>query len=141
MKTSGFLFIFIILLGLGLTSCSTTTETTTDNTAQVQQLQMVQQNIQEQGERSGLTADVIQKLNDYAKNKAHLACKMKGLDKMASQALSDVAEDEMKESIVAMDDRLTALNLEIEAYCNTEDRRNFFHRAYNQYYLACKERD
>ena len=138
MNTTGFLIIFIILLGFGLTSCSTTTETTTENPAQVQKLQIAQQNIQERSDRSGLSADEMQKLNDYAKSKAHMACKMEKLDKSASQALSNVAENDMKESITAMDDKITALSQEIDAYCNNEERRNYFYRAYNQYYLACK---
>ena len=138
MKTTGFSIILIILLGLGLTSCSTTTETTTENTVQVQRLQMAQQNIQDQSDRSGLSSDEMQKLNDYAKNKAHLACKMANIDKSASQALSDVAEKDLKESIVSLDIKLTSLSQEIDSYCNTEERRNYFHRAYNQYYLACK---
>ncbi|NQT76678.1 MAG: hypothetical protein HQ565_03115 [Bacteroidetes bacterium] len=141
MKTNGFLIILIVLLGLGLTSCSTTTETTTNtnHTKQVQKLQIAQQNIQEGSERSGLSADEMHKLNDYAKNKAHMACKIANIDKSASQALSNVAEDELKESIIALDDKLTALSHEIEAYCNNEDRKKFFRHAYNQYYLACKQ--
>ena len=139
MKTSGFLIILIVLLGLGLTSCSTTTETTTENTSkQVQRLQLAQQNIQERGDRSGLSIDETQKLNGYAKNKAHLVCKMENLDKSASQALSDVTEKDMKESIIALDNKLTALSQEIDAYCNNEERRKFFHHAFSQYYLACK---
>lgn len=138
MKTFRFIILLTILLGLGLASCSTTSETTTKDQKEIQKLRMAQQDIQRQSDRSGLSIDEIQKIDDYAKKKAYLACKMEKIDKSASEALSEVAENDIKESIIAMDIELTALGQEIDAYCNNELRMKNFIRAYNQYYLTCK---
>jgi hypothetical protein len=134
--------IILVLFVLAMISCKTTTETTTENHATVNP--QMQANNQEQNERkadraakSGLTQDDIQKMDDYAKRKAYLECKLKDLDDQASKALSDVAAKDFKTQIAATSDQFHALGKEIDAYLNTEPKQKYFYQVYKQYAGDC----
>ena len=140
MKNTG-LIIIIFIVGL-LSACSSTQETSTETRSpklvQQQQWQEQQEKRQEQGERSGLTQDEIQKMNSYAERKAEITCQMAVLEKSSEQALSENAEREIKESIIKLDRKATELNMEIDEYCNTEPRKKYFHQIYKQYANDCE---
>ena len=141
MKNTG-LIIIISIVGIFLSACSSTqeasTETRSPKLVQQQQWQEQQENRQEQGERSGLTQEEIQKMNSYAERKAEMQCQMAALEKSSEQALSESAASEIKKSIVKLDQKATELNKEIDEYCNTEPRKKYFHQIYKQYAHDCE---
>lgn len=105
---------------------------------QQQQWQEQQKKNQEQGERSGLSQDEIQKMNSYAERKAEIVCELAELQKSSEEALSEAAAQEIKESIIRLDNKLTPLGKEIDDYCNTEPRKRYFHQIYKQYSHGCE---
>lgn len=143
MKTILHFIIFAFTI-LALSSCHTTSETTTtDNrqlTAPIQQpnQQEVKAPTEEQVQRSGLAYDEIQKLNGYAEEKGLLVCQMTQLSKDAEQALSQAASEEYKQSIIALDQKINSLSLEIDTYSNTESRQKYFYHALKQYTSGCE---
>lgn len=141
MKSHTFFLIVIIAL-LFSWGCKSSGETTSRENnrptpAQVQLWQEKQQEMQEKGERSGLTLDEINQLNAYAEEKAGLVCKMKNLEKSAEQAYSEIEAAEVKQQIVALDAQITQLVLEIEQYCHNEMRQKYFYQMYKQYAAKC----
>ena len=105
---------------------------------QMQQWEEQQQRQQEGAERSGLSQEDIQLLNNYADRNAELACKLKDLDKTASEALSPSAETEIKESVVSIDNELTVLNQEVDEFCKDNDRRTrYYHMISKEYLKRC----
>lgn len=105
---------------------------------QMQKWEEQQERIQEQSERSGLTQDEIQKLNSYAERKAKMVCQMVELQKSSDQALSEAAAQEIKESIIALDNKIIPLGKEIDEYCNTDPKKRYFYQIYKQYSHGCE---
>ncbi|MEN8224464.1 MAG: hypothetical protein ABFS05_03805 [Bacteroidota bacterium] len=134
-------FIAIVAIVL-MFACTTTEETTTDNTntlVDVQQWQEQQKRIEKGAERSGLTPDVVQTLNDYAEEKAALVCELQNLDKSVSEALSTATEQDHKESIIKIDEQLTKLSQEIDEYCkDDESRQQYFNQLMKRYTRDCQ---
>lgn len=136
------LAIFLPLLII-MFSCSSTEEVSNDSNAttlvQMQNYQQQQQDRQrEAASRSGLTPDVTQKLNDYARQKADIACQISEIDKSAAEAFSEEAQAELKQLIITLDNKMTTLTREIEQYCDSEDKMKYFNRLYRQYTKDCQ---
>ena len=135
--------IIILLLSISIMfSCSSTEEATTTanrpTTMQMQQWEEQQERQQEGAERSGLSQEDIQVLNNYADRSAELECKLRELDKAASEALSPSAESEIKESVVAIDNELTKLNQEVDEFCINNDRKTrYYHMISKKYLKRC----
>jgi hypothetical protein len=60
------------------------------------------------------------------------------LDKKASEAMSESAGQEIKESIIIIDDQLSTLSKEIDTYNNTPERQRYFYQIYKQYIQKCE---
>lgn len=132
----------IALTGILISACSSTQETVAPEnkitSAQINQWQD-QQRAQENAQRMGLDQEEVKQLNIYAEKKARLECKLKDLDKAASEALSDEAGMEIKQSIIALDQELIALGKEIDLYCKDDpERTKYFYQIHKQYMLNCK---
>ena len=141
MKNS-FLHLTYILAAMLLISCSSSRETTTSSQQPFTQAQMAnweeQQRANQEAQRSGLDQEVVRKLKEYAEHKARLVCKMQKLDESSSQAISEVDQADFKQEIVTLDQELTALSKEIEAYCGDDyERTDFFNQLYIQYSRDC----
>ena len=62
---------------------------------------------------------------------------MSQLNNNAEQALSQAAANEHKQAIVALDQKITTLSQEIDAYCTTDARQKYFYHALKQYTSGC----
>jgi len=138
-------FILFLIVISAITSCKSTEEAQTDNRPtliqmqQFQEQQESQQRQQDGAERSGLTQEDIQILNKYADQNADLVCKLKDLDKTASEALSPSAEQEIKGSVVIVEEQRIALNKEIDEFCKNNDRRiRYYHMISKEYLRRCE---
>lgn len=142
MKNITLVFILSII-ATAFTACHTTEEATQENrptTLQMQTFQQQQERRETAVQRTGLTADEIGILDDYAKRKSVLECQMIELDKSAGQALSPAAEQEIKEALIVLDNQLTPLGQEIDRYCDTETKQRYFFQTHRRYLENCKKK-
>ena len=129
------------LIAMMLFSCKSMQETTaTEKEPPPVQLQYQEreERLEKQQERTGLTYEEVQTINNYGQRKAELYCKMVELEKQSSQALSDVASRDNKEAIVALDTQFSELNREIDTNCNTDAKQKFLRQIVKQYTVNCK---
>lgn len=131
-----------IIIAIIISSCSSTKETTSENDppapAQLQNWQEQQKKMQENSERTGLTHDQIRKLDNYAEQKVELVCQIIAIEKQAEQAISDIEANDVKENITNLDNQVSALSREIDAYCDTDPKREYFTQIYKHKVKRCE---
>lgn len=134
--------ISILIIIILLSACSSTKDSTSDRNhpapMQVQNWQERQQELQDESSRSGLTIDEIKKLEDYAEQKVELVCEMMEYDRQNNEALSEVEANDIKNNIVKLDKQITSLTKEIDSYCDTDERRNYFDQIYRHRLRRCQ---
>jgi hypothetical protein len=131
--------IYLILI-LFISACSSTKETTTErnNPAPMQVQNWQERQLQDKNSPSGLTQEQIRKLDDFAEQKVVLACQLIAYDKQNNEALSEVEAADIKENIVKLENQISRLTKEIDAYCDNEDKLNYFNQIYKHKLRRCQ---
>ena len=85
-----------------------------------------------------LLLDEIKKLDAYAEQKVELACQMMEYDRQNESALSEVEANDIKNNIIKLEQQITSITREIDAYCNNDERYNYFEQIYKHKLRRCE---
>lgn len=133
---------FVLILS-SLFSCKQTQDVVSDEPVQ-QQRQMAPVKNEEASEEQirnrtsrGLSVAEIQVLDDYAKRKADIICK---IDKLQQDpAPTDEQAVANKEKIIQLESRLKGIEVEINQYLDSDVRIHYFHKALEQAIYLCSK--
>ncbi|MFO8130256.1 MAG: hypothetical protein R6T99_10195 [Bacteroidales bacterium] len=129
------LVIFALVLSF---SCKSTQETTQEETRRTTTPPKKNHEKPPENNRSGLNVAEVKRIQEYAKKKAELVCKINKLQEQPVESEQDAMI--MKENIIQLEDQLNKLNPEIENFLNRDELIEYFNKAYQQELYRCTQR-